>query len=840
MLLRLLLLLPWAACEVKIPTVEIAKGVQMPVMSIGIGGLERSNASEIVANWINQGGRGIDTALIYQDQQVVPEESDYIDLLLIHDPIGDCPKAWSILEDYHRQGVLRAIGISNFNASQVDRDETEGIRRAGVALERSKQLNITVEAYSPVGRSGHSGDIRDNQVIKSIAAKHSVSTYQDAPTETGVTPLEAWQALQGSQVSVMMTEELREKAKIAFQREEVVFLHHVVAVAFPALPTLNAARKALRQGRVLVDGVVKKQHDALAPVPGSILLAHLGAVDSILPQVEGGRLVPRNILSTRVGCTGLLQAWNSKSERPEARIYLIQSDPVAGWAVVNKPCGMHCKPCGFNTGLVTLEGYLPALVEPPLTGTHCRCPRVCHRLDFRVCGPVLVATAEETMRRLKASFEHRKVKKEYRAIVCGRVGEPGSHWSISAPVEGADATTEIQVLSVVRCPHFDFLSELKLIPVTGRHHQLRQHCALLLGAPIVNEERPLFQAAAEAWQRRTGSALPPYHVRGGAAVEWLPLNCSSLGEHALEELLAHFSPEHLHEFAESAQPPRPPAVLFWRGRVIAATPAWRRFMSVDRALLVAMANGVGPSAFGEAARSLTLEEVDDLWVRFRASGDSSTEELQHQMLSLRLYPDQRYIPPELHESIGDARQREDASLVLSVLAPVQVCKDLRITLPRLRENALDCAKQGSLPFLWQKLLGRTEEPLLRLGKLSVAILLDENSGDVVAFPALTSRSKNVGEISTGLRRTVYWFHVLPPLSASSLILQPPHEEVRFQHLARHLRSGQLVAFPTETVYGLGANGLDPEAVLKIFSAKGRRQILALGFGQVLEVIYALH
>ena len=29
-----------------------------------------------------------------------------------------------------------------------------------------------------------------------------------------------------------------------------------------------------------------------------------------------------------------------------------------------------------------------------------RCPRVCHRLDFRVAGPVLVATAEETMRSL--------------------------------------------------------------------------------------------------------------------------------------------------------------------------------------------------------------------------------------------------------------------------------------------------------------------------------------------------------------------------------------------------------------------------------------------------------
>ncbi len=39
--------------------------------------------------------------------------------------------------------------------------------------------------------------------------------------------------------------------------------------------------------------------------------------------------------------------------------------------------------------------------------------------------------------------------------------------------------------------------------------------------------------------------------------------------------------------------------------------------------------------------------------------------------------------------------------------------------------------------------------------------------------------------------------------------------------ARILRSGGLVAFPTETVYGLGANALDAEAVARIFAAKGR-------------------
>ena len=43
-------------------------------------------------------------------------------------------------------------------------------------------------------------------------------------------------------------------------------------------------------------------------------------------------------------------------------------------------------------------------------------------------------------------------------------------------------------------------------------------------------------------------------------------------------------------------------------------------------------------------------------------------------------------------------------------------------------------------------------------------------------------------------------------------------------IAAHIiRKGGLVAIPTETVYGLGANGLDAAAVKKIFEAKGRPQ-----------------
>jgi len=69
------------------------------------------------------------------------------------------------------------------------------------------------------------------------------------------------------------------------------------------------------------------------------------------------------------------------------------------------------------------------------------------------------------------------------------------------------------------------------------------------------------------------------------------------------------------------------------------------------------------------------------------------------------------------------------------------------------------------------------------------------------------------------------------------LLQP--EEVG--RAAELLAQGEVVAFPTETVYGLGANALDPEAVAKIFAAKGRPQdnpliVHCTGIGQVEELV----
>jgi len=47
------------------------------------------------------------------------------------------------------------------------------------------------------------------------------------------------------------------------------------------------------------------------------------------------------------------------------------------------------------------------------------------------------------------------------------------------------------------------------------------------------------------------------------------------------------------------------------------------------------------------------------------------------------------------------------------------------------------------------------------------------------------------------------------------------DDPAIREAAEILASGGLVAFPTETVYGLGADGLNPEAVARIYAAKGR-------------------
>lgn len=218
-----------------IPTREVAPGVHMPVVNIGSGQIgdsaRHAAASEIVGNWLDQGGRGIDTAWVYKDQAEIADtikkhevarkdlfitskllecitgaehyiENDlkelnttYIDLMLIHAPVGECAHTWSVMEDYHGRGILRAIGVSNFG-----RKNLEGLLKSVKIMPAVNQIeynvyhhnedtikfcrdhNITVEAYSPLGSwtGPQSKSIFKDPAINSIAASHNVSAARVA------------------------------------------------------------------------------------------------------------------------------------------------------------------------------------------------------------------------------------------------------------------------------------------------------------------------------------------------------------------------------------------------------------------------------------------------------------------------------------------------------------------------------------------------------------------------------------------------------------------------------------------------------------------------------------
>merc|ERR1740121_1435047 len=108
-------------------------------------------------------------------------------------PMPLCGQTWAVLEDYHSRGLLKAIGVSNFNVEQlqpllqtakvvpaVNQIQLNVLAHDDATVAFCGAHNIMIEAYSPLGRGGHSGDIPGNKVIQGIAAAHNVTAYQVA------------------------------------------------------------------------------------------------------------------------------------------------------------------------------------------------------------------------------------------------------------------------------------------------------------------------------------------------------------------------------------------------------------------------------------------------------------------------------------------------------------------------------------------------------------------------------------------------------------------------------------------------------------------------------------
>lgn len=206
----------------------LSNGIKMPVLGYGVYQVTKEEAERCVSDALEVGYRSIDTAQSYFNEEEVGnaiaksgiarsniflttkvwiehygydsckasvEESlkklktDYIDLMLLHQPFGDAYGAWRALEEFYEKGILKAIGISNFYADRmvefasfnrikpmVNQVECHPLNQQIEAKKWNDKYGIQLEAWAPFGEGR--GGLFENPVLKEIAAAHGKSTAQ--------------------------------------------------------------------------------------------------------------------------------------------------------------------------------------------------------------------------------------------------------------------------------------------------------------------------------------------------------------------------------------------------------------------------------------------------------------------------------------------------------------------------------------------------------------------------------------------------------------------------------------------------------------------------------------
>ena len=124
-------------------------------------------------------------------------------------------------------------------------------------------------------------------------------------------------------------------------------------------------------------------------------------------------------------------------------------------------------------------------------------PGVVHRLDQETSGVLILAKTQEAFVHLKKQFHDRLTKKEYRAFVYGQVKEPrgiitraigrsAQDFRLRSAQRGARGTLREAETAWERITAMSDYSYLRLLPRTGRTHQLRVH-AKAMNHPIVHD-----------------------------------------------------------------------------------------------------------------------------------------------------------------------------------------------------------------------------------------------------------------------------------------------------------------------------------------------------------------
>ncbi|MET3026086.1 aldo/keto reductase [Flavobacterium sp. UW10123] len=211
-----------------IPYIKLNNGLKMPMLGFGTYGLSGEVCQKSVVEAISSGYRLIDTAKVYGNEVEVGKaikqsgidrkqlfvtsklwvddagyenakkgfeetlrklQVEYLDLYLIHRPRGDVKGSWKAMEELYKAGKIKAIGISNFDPTQledllsyaevkpaINQIETHAYFQQTNDYKVLKQHNVQMQAWAPFaeGRNG----LFTNETLTQIAKKHGKTTAQ--------------------------------------------------------------------------------------------------------------------------------------------------------------------------------------------------------------------------------------------------------------------------------------------------------------------------------------------------------------------------------------------------------------------------------------------------------------------------------------------------------------------------------------------------------------------------------------------------------------------------------------------------------------------------------------
>ena len=212
-------------------TIKLTNGVEMPLLGYGVFLVPPQEAEQCVTDVLEVGYRLIDTAQAYYNEEGVGNaiaksnvkrediflvtkvwisnageakaaesideslsklQTDYIDLLLIHQAYGDVFGSWRAMEKAYKAGKVRAIGVSNFQAARffdfahyVDVKPMVNQLQCNPMIQQTgiepllAETGTKMMAWGPLGGQGASGIVQ-SELLAEIGSKYGKSAAQVA------------------------------------------------------------------------------------------------------------------------------------------------------------------------------------------------------------------------------------------------------------------------------------------------------------------------------------------------------------------------------------------------------------------------------------------------------------------------------------------------------------------------------------------------------------------------------------------------------------------------------------------------------------------------------------